>query len=252
MKSILRLAVVSLFVFPSPSRASDVDGLVGWWTFDEQEGERVPDMSTNGHEGTMMNGSWGDGISGGALLFDGGNDSIVTVPMTEEIRATANSITLMAWTYRDAEHNVAVVASSYPMLFFGFHGPQFKLELTERPGLLRRVASKIGLAKEVEVECYADLQYVADLGRWIHIAATFDGETARLYADGSEVCALPFTGEIGYSDEPLTIGAYLDHNGVVVDEISGRLDDVRIYNRALTAAEVKSYYDSTSTAVVRQ
>ena len=96
------------------------------------------------------------------------------------------------------------------------------------------------------------MQHVADLGRCIHIAATYDGGTARLYADGSEVCALPFTGEIGYSDEPLTIGAYLDHNGVVDDEISGRLDDVRIYNRVWTAADIKSYYDSTSTVVVGQ
>lgn len=246
MNNIMHVAMVSLMVFALPAGADETAGLVGMWTFDEQQGDRTADMSGNGHDGTIINGGWGEGITDGALLLDGGNDSIVSVQMTDEIRATAKSISLIAWTYRTAEDNVAVVANAYPMLFFGFHGPQFKLELTERSGLLARVAQKIGVSDEVQVECYADFQYVAELDRWIHLAATYDGQMARLFADGSEVCALPFEGEIGFGDEPLTIGGYLKRDGRVIDEITGRLDDVRFYNRVLSADEIRAHYEATA------
>ncbi|PWK49836.1 LamG domain-containing protein [Silicimonas algicola] len=241
----LSLAGAFLAAVPMSIAAEAVDGLIGQWAFDEQHGEHAADTSGNGHDGSLINGAWGQGVEGGALLLDGGNDGIVTISMADQIKETRRSITLMAWTYRTDEHNVAVVASSYPMLFLGFHGPQFKLELTERPGLLARVAQKLGLADEVEVECYADMAYVAELNRWIHLAATYDGEMARLYADGQEVCALPFSGIISFSDRPLTIGGYLDKNGSIVDEITGRIDDVRLYNRPLSADEVRAYFEDT-------
>lgn len=253
MKGILCAAVVSLMAFAWQAGADEAAGLVGMWTFDEQQGDIAADMSGNGHDGTLINGGWGEGIENGALMLNGGNDSIVSISMTDEIRATSRSISLMAWTYRTAEDNVAVVASAYPMLFFGFHGPQFKLEFTERPGLLARVAQKIGVSDEVQVECYADTQYVAELGRWIHLAATYDGQTARLFADGSEVCALPFEGEIGFGDEPLTIGGYLKReDGRIIDEITGRIDDVRIHNRVLSAAEIQAHYEDTAPVSHRQ
>jgi hypothetical protein len=252
MLRLLRAAVISSLSFALPAAADDTTGLVGWWSFDENQGEISADKSGNGHDATLVNAGWGEGITNGGLMLDGGNDGIVTIPMADDIRATSRSITLMAWTYRTAEHNVAVVASAYPMLFFGFHGPQFKLELTERPGLLSRVGQKIGLTSEVEVECYADFQHVAELNRWIHLAATYDGQMARLYADGSEVCALPFEGEIGYGDEPLTIGGYLERDGRIIDEITGRLDDVRIYNRILSPDEIRASFEAGAERIVGQ
>ena len=246
MKNTLCIAVASLMAFALQAGADVTEGLVGMWSFDEHQDDLVADMSGNGHDGTIINIGSGEGIVDGALLLDGQNDSIVSVQMTDEIRATSKSISLMAWTYRTADKNVAVVSSAYPALFFGFHGPQFKLQLAEQRSFLAKVTQKIGLSDRVQVECYADLQYVAELDRWIHLAATYDGQMARLFADGTEVCALPYEGEIGFEDEPLTIGAFVKADGTIIDEITGRLDDVRIYNRALSREEIQAHYKATA------
>jgi hypothetical protein len=44
-------------------------------------------------------------------------------------------------------------------------------------------------------------------------------------------------------DVPFTIGAYVDENGAIIDEITGRIDDVRIYSRALSRSEIVELAD---------
>jgi hypothetical protein len=77
----------------------------------------------------------------------------------------------------------------------------------------------------------------APRGRWIHLAGSFDGSQARLYVEGREVAAVTFSGTIGSSMVPLTLGAR--QATTMFDEaLLGRLDDVRLFARALTSAEI--------------
>ncbi len=202
--------------------------LVAWWTFDEGHGPTAADSSGVGNTATIRNGGWDSGRRGGALQMNGGNDSIVTVPLSESLDATHNRITIMSWTYRTAEHNVAVVAHEYPTLFFGFHGPQFKWQITGKGGK--------------GATCYADPRHRAVLNKWIHMAATYDGWTARLYVDGVEICRDRFWGSIAMPDSPFTISGYLDESGQIVDEITGKLDDVKIYRRVLGESEIMAAF----------
>jgi hypothetical protein len=215
------LLLLSACTTPPPDR-----GLIGWWKFDEAQGVSATDSSGNGNSGTIVNGDWGAGVDGGALLLDGSNDSVVTVPLSDTLRSTAAGITVSALAFRTAEHNVALIAHGYPTLFFGFHGPQFKWEVSLDNGR--------GAA------CYADRKYRAELNRWYHVAATWNGWVARLYVDGEEICKHWTWGSIKMPDTPFTIGSYLDKDGKIVDEMSGLIDDVRIYNRALSATEIKA------------
>ncbi len=200
--------------------------LVGWWKFDETAGDRAADSSGNGNTGTVRNGQWGEGVAQGALLLDGSGDSVVIVPMSETLSATADQITVAARAIRSATHNVALIAHGYPTLFFGFHGSRFKFEI-------RLDSGRSGV-------CYADPKYRAEPNRWYHVAATYNGWVARLYVDGKEICNDWTYGAINMPDVPFTIGAYLDDEQNVVDEISGRVDDVRIYARALSASEIRA------------
>jgi Concanavalin A-like lectin/glucanases superfamily len=213
-----------LLLLPAACTIPPDQGLVGWWKLDETQGLSAADSSGNGNSGTVLNGDWGAGADGGALLLDGSGDSVVTVPLSDTLRATATGITVTALAFRTAEHNVALVAHGYPTLFFGFHGSQFKWQISLENG---RGAS-----------CYADRKYRADLGRWYHIAATYNGWVARLYVDGEEICKDWTWGSIRMPDTPFTIGSYLDDHGKIVDEMSGMIDDVRIYDRALSAREI--------------
>jgi hypothetical protein len=87
------------------------------------------------------------------------------------------------------------------------------------------------------------------------MAGTYDGSRMRLYVDGAEIGSRPLAGQVQVStclnwepdgggpcvtDNPVTIGA--EENGsqpqVVDGEFNGRIDEVRLYNRALSAAEI--------------
>ena len=83
------------------------------------------------------------------------------------------------------------------------------------------------------------------IGRWVHIAATFDGTTGRIYLDGSEIASGPFFFANGIN-AGMTIGnnnseSWPDCPGA----FKGDIDEVRIYNRALSAAQV-AYLADTS------
>jgi hypothetical protein len=220
------LRIGLLLILPAACGVAPDQGLVGSWNFDEMQGATAADASGSGNSGAILNGQWGAGVQGGALALDGSGDSVVTVALSDTLRSTAESITVAGRALRTARHNVALVAHGYPTLFLGFHGAQFKWE--------------IKLANGRRGVCYADPKYRADLDRWYHVAATFNGWVARLYVDGQEICNDWTWGSIAMPDVPFTIGAYLEQDGKIIDEITGRIDDVRIYNRALTAREIQA------------
>jgi hypothetical protein len=74
------------------------------------------------------------------------------------------------------------------------------------------------------------------LNAWTHLAATYDGATVRLYVNGTAVGSAPVSGSVVTSSLPLRIGG----NAVWGEFFHGLIDEVRIYNRALTAAEIQN------------
>ena len=72
------------------------------------------------------------------------------------------------------------------------------------------------------------------VGTWTHLAATFDGSTLRIYVNGTQASQLAVSGSIATSTGVLRIGG----NSVWGEYFSGLIDEVRLYNRALSAAEI--------------
>jgi hypothetical protein len=73
-------------------------------------------------------------------------------------------------------------------------------------------------------------------GTWTHLATTYDGSTVRLYVNGAEVRALGAGGAMAVSTGPLKLGG----NALWNEWFAGTMDDVRIYNRALTSAQIQA------------
>ena len=71
---------------------------------------------------------------------------------------------------------------------------------------------------------------------WTHLAATYDGATLRLFVNGVQVGTRAVTGPLLTSTGALRIGG----NSVWGEYFQGRLDEIRIYNRALTPAEIQT------------
>ena len=82
------------------------------------------------------------------------------------------------------------------------------------------------------------------INQWTHLAGTWDGSTLRLYLGGVEVASQPRSGTLEVNNSPLHIGGNT-YNG---ENFSGLIDEVRIYNRALTPAEIAQDMNSAISA----
>jgi hypothetical protein len=127
-------------------------------------------------------------------------------------------------------------------LFLVSHGSwqnRWKLSLT--PGRLPRwtVRTTSGTAD-------LDAPSALAVGAYVHLAATYDGAALRLYVNGQPAGERAHTGAMPATDLPLLLGQMLP--GQPEYNFPGALDEVRVYNRALSAAEVVALYDGTIAA----
>ena len=194
-------------------------GLVAAYAFDEGSGGVAVDASGNGHAGTLAGATWTTGRYGGGLSFNG-TSAYVGLGSLGTFYNTA--FTLEAWVQKQtAKNDVAIVGSwagSGPMLWVDHLASHYQLTLGSNG-----------------ISGYLDSGHNPIAGQWQHLAATYDGTTARYYIDGTEVASRAVTGSVG-SSNIWRIGAYGTTPGGFFD---GVIDDVRIYNRALTAGDVR-------------
>jgi PKD repeat protein len=199
-------------------------GLVAAYGFNEGSGTRVNDVSGRGNHGTISGATWTtSGRYGRALQFDGTNDW-VTVNDSASLDLTTG-MTLEAWVYPTATPiNWQVII------------------MKERSG-----GSAYYLAANSNTNQPASAVYIGGertvmggsrvaANTWTHLAATYNGQTQRLYVNGSQVAQRSQTGQTLVSTNVLRIGG----NSIWGEFFRGRIDEVRIYNRALTATEIQS------------
>ena len=74
------------------------------------------------------------------------------------------------------------------------------------------------------------------MNTWTHLALTYDGATLRLYVNGVQVSSLAQTGSLPTSTNPLQIGG----DSIYGQYFQGTIDEIRIYNRALSASEIQA------------
>ena len=87
---------------------------------------------------------------------------------------------------------------------------------------------------------FLDSTVALPTGRWKHVASTYDGTTLRVFVDGRAVGSRPVSGRTCASSEPLAVGAKNNPTKGLLEAFwDGRLDDVRVYDRALAPAEVR-------------
>ena len=212
-----------LTVSPAPSLAQPPPGsLVAAYSFDEGSGTSVVDASGTGNGGSIGSATWAPtGRYGGALQFNG-TTAKVTVGDSPSLRLAAG-MTLEAWVYP-----TGIDASWTDVVFKG--NDNYYLMASSTPG--RPVGG--GIFNGSYGETFG--QSMIPVTTWTHLATTYDGATLRLYVDGVQVSSKPQTGTLASSANPLQIGG----DDIYGQYFSGLIDEVRVYNVALTAAEIQA------------
>lgn len=196
--------------------------LVAAYAFDEGQGATLGDGSERANDGAISGATWtASGKSGGALSFDGINDT-VAVPDSASLDLTTG-MTVMAWV-RPTDVGPAWRTV---LLKEQAQGLAYSLYATEDRG---RPSTYIVAGGDANADGTAALAPNA----WTHLAATYDGSTLRLFVNGSEVSARARTGSIMTTTGALRIGG----NNVWGEYFAGLIDDLRVYNRALPATSV--------------
>ena len=191
--------------------------------FDEGSGTTVTDQSGNGNTGTVSGTTWAaTGKYGKALQFNG-SSALVTIPDAASLHLTTG-MTLEAWV------NPSTVNGNWRDVIYKGND-NYYLEATSSN------ASKPD-AGLIAGGSYADAYGSAALtaNSWTYLAETYDGATLRLYVNGTQVASTAHTGTISTSTNPLQIGG----DSLYGQNFAGMIDEVRIYNTALTPTQIQT------------
>jgi glycosidase len=203
--------------------------LVGWWKLDEESGSIASDSSENGNTGIVElgDGDWTSGMVNGALFFDG-ESTQVSVTNSPSLNPT-NAITIAAWV------NAGGWFNNTRILEKGRSDNQYGL-LINGPGQLEFLLAGVTNGTL--------LTSPPSTGAWHHLAATYNGTLISLYIDGQSTAHQSASGPLAITTDPLAIGTRPSGGPLFV--FYGIIDDVRIYDTALSASQIAQLYNTDS------
>jgi hypothetical protein len=195
---------------------------VAVYSFNEGSGTTVHDSSGNGNNGTLQGGAaWTtSGRYGNAISFNGTN-AYVNVPNSSSVQLTT-AMTLEAWINPTLRNGVW-----RDVIYKG--NDKYYLEADSTSG--KPVAG--GILGGSYGEIYGPSAVTTNT--WTHLAGTYDGATLRLYVNGVQVNSRAQTGAIAISTNALQFGG----DSIYGQYFQGTIDEIRIYNRALSATEIQ-------------
>ncbi len=220
--STARTVTVSNSALPPPPPPI---GLVAAYSFSEGSGTSVGDASGNNNVGMVTGGAaWTtQGHFGSAISFDGVDD-LIAIADSATLDLT-NGMTLEAWVNPTGLSGWRTVVMKE--INAGLAYALYANDNAPDP------AAYVHLANQ-SVSNHVGGTSQLPLNTWSHVAATFDGTTVRVFVNGVEVGNAPASGSLVHSSNSLRIGG----NAVWGEYFAGVIDEVRIYNRALTATDI--------------
>ncbi len=213
-----------------------LDNLVGYWRLDDGIGSTVAyDSSGRNNEGLLhdldVSTAWVAGRWQGALEI--AHTGWVQVAPSPSIDAIADRVTLTAWVDLEGTINstdgwgTALSRQTGTSTDQHYH---LSLFMDGRPSLFLITEAGYALIRAANP---------APKGTWTHLAGVYDGAFARLYVNGQEVASQSLTGAFSPDSTPLILGGNgNDASGVPTELFPGRLDELMLYARALTAPEI--------------
>jgi hypothetical protein len=208
------------------------DGPVAYYPFDGN----TDDMSGNNNNGTIMGGVTATtdrfGNPDKAMQFNG-VDGYIEVQNSSSLKSPTSAITMAGWIYIESfpsnQVSVAGFINKTNNSNYGQYGLNYHHWATPSTIHFYGSGGTLGYAAPVNLQ----------LGEWYFMASTYDGNEVSIYLNGQKIGTQTVTGSIVPDNNPLTLG--LDSPGDT-EYLQGKLDDVRIYNGALSQSEISELY----------
>lgn len=204
----------------STSSAISLPSAVAHWAFeDSSTGTSVLDSSGQAATGTRYGGvgTTLNGRIGSAFSFDGVDDRI-EVPDRAAFHFTS-AMTVSAWVKPSRTTGSQTLVSKW-------YSPDSYMLMIEDGNYRFSVTLSNGQSLSVSA--------LAPLNQWAHVAGVFNGSMIRLYLNGAQVASAAAVGTLRDSPRPIAIGNHPSWNAY-----AGLLDEVRLYNSALSATQVR-------------
>ena len=236
--------------------------LAGYWPLSEGSGATTADLSGNGDTGTISGATWTTGEVGGALSFTG-TTNYVTMGTPTPLKFGASSFTAISWFKTSVTTIGRMVGEGVNNYSSGFD-LSVSATSTCSAGC---VSAEIGGGNKGATVAFGTTVATFNDNNWHQAAMVIDqsANTGQIYVDGVVQALTKQTGTCGTvgttsidftlcgsanatsSSDPFTLGAY--HSGAsTLFAFVGGLDEVRVYNAALTSAQVLSQYNIDNTA----
>ena len=201
-------------------------GLVGYWSLNETSGGIANDGSGLANNGTILNAARVSGHSGNALEFNGVNTS-VTVANTDSLKITGQ-ITMSGWVKpRSVQGKQNILAHGYTT------------QPDEKASVYLRINDgryEVGTWNGIVQPTASAAIPGGDIGTFVHLTGVYDGSKWTIYRNGVALDSVNGIGAVSVSSN-WTIGA---RDGGADRFFDGVIDEVRLYNRALTGAEIST------------
>lgn len=232
-----------------PCRADITTGLVGWWKLDEGSGSTTADSSGNGHTGTLQSSpTWISGKIGPyALSFVSASDQDVTMGNVLDMTTSSFSVSVWAkFTTQTAANNFpSFVSKTYDNAGRGYN---FVVD-TNAGGTSNDVFAHIADTTDLAVQS-SETPTRLDDNNWHQYVMVVDRTAQFLYfyVDNTIIGSPVSTASLGSlsSTASLVFAARGAGGGGIGNWLDGSVDDVRIYNRILTASDVAELYATTN------
>jgi len=201
--------------------------IFGWWKFDATSGTTAADSGYGGNPGTLQSGAtWGVGVISNAVHLDGTANGYASLP--SGLISALNDFTISTWVKVDANATWARVfdfgsgTGTYMFLSPASGGASVRYAITTSSGGGEQQLNRAGNLST---------------GVWHHLAVTLSGSTGVLYVDG-----VPANTNLSMTLKPSSLGStaqnYIGKSQWADPNLTGSVDDFRIYSRALNATEV--------------
>lgn len=226
--------VVLFSVCASPGFALEIEGLILYLPLDDGSGGIAKDLSGQGNDGVLMgNVEWVDGRHGKAVrISDDVPENMILVEDSDTLDVK-DQITMAAWIYietmQDDYCSVIMKANAYAIHTSAAGNPDVEVEPLIWSG---------GAYGEWQTPASVPIPF----DKWHHVVGTYDGISLKTYVDGGLKGQTPRSGAIDVRETDVVIGRDLRHEERRSAQI---IDEVLIFDRAVTLEEVKAIMDGT-------